>query len=41
MDFFGHFCALLRSQSKDDETEYADHPLLTEIFSYLLEVSNI
>lgn len=43
MKFFAKFCSLLRPVSHSDTTEDAaeqiDHPLLTDIFSYLLNVS--
>lgn len=38
MDFFGKFCSLLKPKNMGTDDEGLDHPLLVDIFSYLLQV---
>lgn len=38
MDFFGKFCSLLKLKNMGNDDEGLDHPLLVDIFSYLLQV---
>lgn len=38
MDFFGKFCSLLKPKNMGNDDEGLDHPLLVDIFSYLLQV---
>lgn len=38
MDFFGKFCSLLKPKNMGND-DGLDHPLLVDIFSYLLKVS--
>ncbi|KAJ8969726.1 hypothetical protein NQ314_001614 [Rhamnusium bicolor] len=44
IDFIALFCSMLKSKQiepNDDTVDYVEHPLLSEIFAYLLETSKL